>query len=187
MFSQITEKLNCNIGRDGNTDSERIKEIYYKYKSELMQKLDLSEKEIFDRWSDFCSDFWDDPWKTQNKTVGQFLNSFAILCLNFKIDALDEVIDAKLKTFDWSKHDCVSGSEKFVEPETKIQAKLGRQIRLMRVPELEPLDDNGDHMTLNKFISNVKGGGFIDYDGYGKYATKTKKTDMGSDVWNKIK
>ena len=178
MFSQITEKLNCNIGIDGNTDIERIQEIYYQYKAELMQKLDLSEQEIFDRWSDFCSDFLDDPWKTEDKNVGEFLNEFAILCMDFKIEALEEIVDAKFKAFDWANAKDFSEPERLVESERKIFSKLSRQMRLMRVPELKSLDGIGNYMTLNQFISCVKSGGFIDYDGYGKYANETEQSDI---------
>jgi hypothetical protein len=74
MFSKYKEDLNCNIGH--RTDADRIQEIYYKYKSELMEKLNLSENEISDKWSDFCSDIWDDTWKTEKKSVGEFLDMF---------------------------------------------------------------------------------------------------------------
>ncbi len=40
-----------------------------------------------------------------------------------------------------------------------------------------PLPSYGDHMTLKKFIEMVETGCFIDYDGCGYYATKTKISD----------
>jgi hypothetical protein len=45
-----------------------------------------------------------------------------------------------------------------------------------------------DHMTIKQWIRCVKSGGFIDYDGYGYYATKTKMSNKivrPSDVKNK--
>ena len=51
--------------------------------------------------------------------------------------------------------------------------------------KLEDLPSYGDHMTLKKFIEYCKDGCFIDYDGHGKYATKTKisnKTIVPSDI-----
>ncbi len=39
---------------------------------------------------------------------------------------------------------------------------------------LEPIDpDCGDLMTIKAFLKNVETGMFIDYDGYGNWATKT--------------
>ena len=40
--------------------------------------------------------------------------------------------------------------------------------------EMEPLPDYGHLMTLKEFISNVKCGGFIDYDGFGYYSNGTE-------------
>lgn len=39
---------------------------------------------------------------------------------------------------------------------------------------LRPLDDYGDHMKLGSFLDCVQSGGFIDYDGFGEYATETQ-------------
>jgi len=40
----------------------------------------------------------------------------------------------------------------------------------------EPIPDYGDLMTLNQFIVNYECGGFIDYDGFGNYATAAECT-----------
>ena len=42
---------------------------------------------------------------------------------------------------------------------------------------MKPIPDYGDHMTLREFIDNVESGGFIGYDGFGKYATATEMSD----------
>lgn len=36
----------------------------------------------------------------------------------------------------------------------------------------EELPTYGDHMTLDDFVKACKSGSFIDYDGFGNYATK---------------
>jgi len=41
----------------------------------------------------------------------------------------------------------------------------------------EPIPDYGSHMSIEKFIMDVKSGCLIDYDGHGKYATKYRMTD----------
>lgn len=38
---------------------------------------------------------------------------------------------------------------------------------------LEPIPDYGDLLTIKEFLENVKSGTFIDYDGYGHWATAT--------------
>ena len=50
------------------------------------------------------------------------------------------------------------------------------------------LDDGGSHMTMEHFIDCCKDGGFIDYDGFGYYATETQqsnRTVQPSDVTGK--
>lgn len=42
---------------------------------------------------------------------------------------------------------------------------------------MKPLDKIGDHMTMKEFVECCECGGFIDYDGYGYYATEKEMTD----------
>ena len=54
-------------------------------------------------------------------------------------------------------------------------------IGLMKVAgtaELKPLPDYGDHMTMNAFIDCCESGAFINYDGYGNYATIDQTTSL---------
>lgn len=44
--------------------------------------------------------------------------------------------------------------------------------------KMEKLPNYGEHMTVRKFISYVKSGCFIDYDGYGNYATKSQMSNI---------
>lgn len=41
--------------------------------------------------------------------------------------------------------------------------------------ELEPISDVGDQMSIAQFYETVMDGGFIDYDGFGHYATDTQQ------------
>lgn len=47
--------------------------------------------------------------------------------------------------------------------------------------ELESLPNYGDHMTLEQFKSACDCGLFIDYDGFGCFATETKMTKQ--EIW----
>jgi len=49
--------------------------------------------------------------------------------------------------------------------------------RKKKEPKFEPIPDYGDHMTWEDFVSAVKTGGFIDYDGHGNLATATECSD----------
>ena len=55
---------------------------------------------------------------------------------------------------------------------------ITREITLIKPYELSELPDYGDHMTFKVFKSHVDSGGFIDYDGHGRYATKTQESDL---------
>ena len=45
-------------------------------------------------------------------------------------------------------------------------------------PEMTPLPPYGDHMLVSDFTEFCARGYFIDYDGYGMYATKDKMTKL---------
>jgi hypothetical protein len=47
----------------------------------------------------------------------------------------------------------------------------------LRNLKTEPLPTYGDHYTLEEFVKRCQDGSFIDYDGYGNYATKTEMFD----------
>jgi hypothetical protein len=53
-------------------------------------------------------------------------------------------------------------------------------IRFKPTRIMEPLPDYGVHMTMELFIKHVNEGGFIDYDGYGHYATETEMLSVPS-------
>lgn len=44
----------------------------------------------------------------------------------------------------------------------------------MKEPKWESLPDYGDLMTVEDFAEAVRSGCFIDYDGFGEYATATQ-------------
>lgn len=52
-------------------------------------------------------------------------------------------------------------------------------MRTRRVKPIQmlPLPDYGDHMLIADFVAACRSGTFIDYDGYGYYATQTQESD----------
>jgi hypothetical protein len=49
---------------------------------------------------------------------------------------------------------------------------LGKELKM------EPLPDYGDLMTLGDWLDCVESGGFIDYDGLGRYATDKEMSNI---------
>lgn len=50
--------------------------------------------------------------------------------------------------------------------------------KLLEGVKFKELPNYGDLMTLKEFIENCESGGFIDYDGSGKYAFKDEMSDI---------
>lgn len=44
--------------------------------------------------------------------------------------------------------------------------------------EYESIGDIGDHMPIEEYIEYIEGGYFIDYDGFGYYATETQVSNF---------
>ena len=69
--------------------------------------------------------------------------------------------------------------EKEIRPFSKNLSKLSRDRRMIMPVELCYEINKDDHvMSLSNFINNVKGGGFIDYDGSGNYVKDGKITNI---------
>lgn len=96
--------------------------------------------------------------------------------LDKKIEELEKEVDEiQEKSYEMG----ISGYDWFRNhPKTKELEKLENQRRLIVEPTMKPLDKIGSLMTLQKFIGCCKDGGFIDYDGFGYYATATEQSDI---------
>lgn len=66
----------------------------------------------------------------------------------------------------------------YMEPFTNKIEQTSRLYRMVKTPIFTELDNNGSVMTLNDFIINVKHGGFIDYDGFGRYVKDGQESDI---------
>ena len=60
------------------------------------------------------------------------------------------------------------------------QAKLDREKRMLMIPEFtdRDFDADDDVMSLKDFIENVNNGGFIDYDGFGRYIRGNQESNI---------
>ena len=77
---------------------------------------------------------------------------------------------------------------KLRQPEQSKLSALNREKRLLIIPIFSELSDYGDVISLKKFIQCVNSGGFIDYDGFGRYVKDGKESNIDiypSDVKNK--
>lgn len=66
-------------------------------------------------------------------------------------------------------------------PYLKEYHKLSQEYKLLMDEsdyELHDIPDYGDKMTLEDFIECCEVGGFVDSDGFGCYATKTKESSI---------
>ena len=70
-----------------------------------------------------------------------------------------------------------SGFEAVGSEQVKELNGLSRKLRLHKELTFESLDSNGDHMLMGDFIEDAISGGFIDYDGFGFYATEAQQTN----------
>jgi len=65
-----------------------------------------------------------------------------------------------------------------MKPAWRKEAKLGREKRMLMTPEFDELSDFGDVMSLEHFLECVNEGGFIDYDGFGRYVRDGKESNI---------
>ena len=63
-------------------------------------------------------------------------------------------------------------------PILKEYEKVNAQLRRIDDYKLEDIPDYGDHMTMEEFIQSCRYHMFTDDDGFGKYATKDKVSNI---------
>jgi hypothetical protein len=78
-----------------------------------------------------------------------------------------------------NKYDTYDEYEIAIAPFQAKLRSLDRELRMIMPYELmNEIADDDDVMTIKEFINAVKSGGFIDYDGYGRYVKDGKKTNI---------
>ncbi len=68
--------------------------------------------------------------------------------------------------------------EEYMKPTSSKVSRISKELRMIKTPTYSELPDYGDIMSLEDFIETVNDGGFIDYDGFGKYVKDGKKSDI---------
>jgi len=103
-------------------------------------------------------------------------------------DKLEDAVAAKDKLWDWNANKPYEEYQAYMRAERKQLSALHREKRMIMPYELSEAPDYGDVMSLKTFISCVKSGGFIDYDGFGCYMKDGQETNIEiypSDVHHK--
>ena len=103
--------------------------------------------------------------------------------INEELDKIDEIIEKKKSEYlmEWYSKPpeninfemIEDGLDELLSKDVKISNKLNFRRKQLEEPEYSEIKI-GDHMTMEEFKSHCDCGGFIDYDGYGYYATKDK-------------
>jgi len=119
--------------------------------------------------------------------------------IDLEIEKIEDIIEEKETTWNKTHNMYKSNStwkefheswEEFrlhMKPENDAMRKLMQQRKMIMPYTLRPLSEYGDVMSLENFIECVKDGGFIDYDGFGRYVIENQETDIEiypSDVKN---
>ena len=87
----------------------------------------------------------------------------------------EEYMDKSLEGIPWD----VARAWYFNQSVIKEYLTTERKIRSLKEPKyFDPIEKDDDIYPLNIFIGICKGGGFIDYDGFGVYAYEDKKSDI---------
>lgn len=92
---------------------------------------------------------------------------------------LDE-INVRIKEADaaWDFSKSFDEFSDYMKPLWDEYNDVNRDLKLIKPYELKDLPTYGKLMTMEMFIANVRGGGFIDYDGHGSYATSTQRSNI---------
>jgi hypothetical protein len=115
-----------------------------------------------------------------------------------EIDRLEDIVEKKdeehYKKYENPQRDFSKLHEQYQEfldnkePEQSQLRTLYRRQRYIKPYKLSEIPNFGTVMTLDEFIGNVKCGGFINYDGFGRYIKDDMETNIEiypSDVKNK--
>ena len=90
-------------------------------------------------------------------------------------DVWEEFMDMSMKNIPYDVANKWYSSQPVIKERELIQDKI-RQLK--RADKFEPIENDDDVYTIEQFKGICKCGGFIDYDGFGVYAYKDKKSDI---------
>jgi hypothetical protein len=81
------------------------------------------------------------------------------------------------KLIDWNSGEYIFALARIEAVEKRLNV-IDRELRLLREPVFRDHDKIGDLMPFGEFVSICKDRGFLNSDGFGQYATKSKISDI---------
>ena len=87
----------------------------------------------------------------------------------------EEFMDMSIKDIPYDVAYKWYNSQPVIKERELIQDKIHQ---FKKADGFEPIEKDDDVYTIEQFKGICKGGGFIDYDGFGVYAYKDKKSDI---------
>jgi hypothetical protein len=96
--------------------------------------------------------------------------------INKEQDKIENLIDEKDKKWDINKP--FNEYWEYMRPEKEKLSNLCGESRMISPIEVDDISTHGDVMSLKDFEDNVACGGFIDYDGFGRYIVDGKETNI---------
>lgn len=93
-----------------------------------------------------------------------------------RIEILEEQLEQKDNVWDFNKS--YTEYVEFRKPQSTEISKLQSERRMLMPVKLSDLPKYGHVMSLSEFIECVNGGGFTDYDGFGRYVKDGKETNI---------
>ena len=102
--------------------------------------------------------------------------------MNRTLEQIDADYEKACEAYDKKFHEPSDGNWeaflKYARKEIDDVDRLSREKRMIMPYELRDIPNYADVMPLKKFIECVEDGGFIDYDGSGRYVLNDKETDI---------
>ena len=96
--------------------------------------------------------------------------------IDAEVEKLEAILEEKNKVWDINRS--YEAYCKDRDPEISKICEFDRERRMIQPYTLSELPNYGDVMSLEEFVDCCRSGGFIDYDGYGKYVKAHQETDI---------
>lgn len=98
--------------------------------------------------------------------------------LEKEIDELSDYIHTKMYSVNMIDIKTIDEYDNICRDEKRKLNELNRKLRMIEPYNLSDIPNYGDIMSLEHFIDCVKSGGFIDYDGFGRYIDNDRMTSI---------
>lgn len=148
----------------------------------IKELLKMLRKYFFDMWGNVVAPYCDFEYVATASTKEQALE----MIYNSKVQALGTLFKECSSSFEkemGSDFEIKTGADfaNYRSVRVKHFAKYSiynRKLKLIQPYALSPIPDYGDLLELEKFNGLCRSGGFLDSDGFGRYATSTQESSI---------